>query len=55
MKKLYGIGTGPGDKELLTIKAVKAMENSSVIFAPNNKGKNMAIDTAKDFISKSSV
>ncbi|HAE92560.1 MAG TPA: cobalt-precorrin-2 C(20)-methyltransferase [Tissierella sp.] len=50
MKKLYGIGTGPGDKELLTIKAVKAMEDSSVIFAPNNRGKNMAIDTARDFI-----
>ncbi|NLK44322.1 MAG: precorrin-2 C(20)-methyltransferase [Tissierellia bacterium] len=55
MKKLYGIGTGPGDKELLTIKAVKAMENSSVIFAPNNKGKNMAIDTAKDFISNKKI
>ncbi|WP_353092664.1 precorrin-2 C(20)-methyltransferase [Tissierella praeacuta] len=50
MKKLYGIGTGPGDKELLTLKAVKAMENSSVIFTPNNRGKNMAVDTAKDFI-----
>lgn len=50
MKKLYGIGTGPGDKELLTLKAVKTIENSSVIFAPNNKGKNMAVDTARDFI-----
>lgn len=50
MKKLYGIGTGPGDKDLLTLKAVKAIENSSVIFAPNNKGKNMALDTAEDFI-----
>lgn len=50
MKKLYGIGTGPGDKELLTLKAVKAMENSSVIFAPNNNGKNMALDTAEEFI-----
>ena len=50
MKKLYGIGTGPGDPELLTLKAVKAMEDSSVIFAPNNKGKNMALDTAQEFI-----
>lgn len=50
MKKLYGIGTGPGDKDQLTLKAVKAMRNSSVIFAPNNKGKNMALDTAEDFI-----
>ncbi len=55
MKKLYGIGTGPGSKELLTLKAVKTIENSSVIFAPNNKGKNMAIDTAKDFIKDKKV
>lgn len=50
MKKLYGIGTGPGDSELLTLKAVKEIESSSVIFAPNNKGKNMALDTVEDFI-----
>ncbi len=50
MKKLYGIGTGPGDKELLTIKAIKTIEKSDLIFAPNNKGKNMAIDTASDYI-----
>ncbi|WMM25860.1 precorrin-2 C(20)-methyltransferase [Tissierella sp. MB52-C2] len=55
MKKLYGIGTGPGDKELLTLKAVKTIEKSSVIFAPKNKGKNMAIDTAKDFIGDKKV
>lgn len=50
MKKLYGIGTGPGDPEFLTFKAVRAMKESSIIFAPNNKGKNMALDTAKEFI-----
>lgn len=50
MKKLYAIGTGPGDKDQLTLKAVKAMGNSTVIFAPNNRGKNMALDTAEDFI-----
>lgn len=55
MKKLYGIGTGPGDKELLTLKAVKAIENSSVIFAPNNKGTNMSVDTARDFIKDTKI
>lgn len=50
MKKLYGIGTGPGDSELLTLKAVKRMKESSVIFAPNNKGTNMALDTAREYI-----
>ena len=50
MKKLYGIGTGPGDSELLTLKAVRKIESASVIFAPNNKGKNMALNTVEDFI-----
>ena len=55
MKKLYGIGTGPGDKELLTLKAVRAMRESSVIFAPNNRGENMAINTAKEFIEDKEI
>lgn len=55
MKKLYGIGTGPGDPELLTLKAVKAMGKSNIIFAPSNKGKNMAIDTAKEFIKDKEI
>ena len=50
MKKLYGIGTGPGDKELLTLKAIRTMEEASIIFVPNNKGENMALNTARDFI-----
>ena len=50
MKKLYGIGTGPGDEDLLTLKAVRAMEESQVIFAPHNRGTNIALDTAKNFI-----
>lgn len=50
MKKLYGIGTGPGASDLLTIRAVNVMTQSDVIFAPNNKGTNMALDTAKEYI-----
>ena len=50
LKKIYGIGTGPGDPELLTLKAVRIMKEVDVIFAPNNKGKNMALDTAAEFI-----
>lgn len=32
---LYGIGVGPGDPELMTIKAMKAIENSSIIILPS--------------------
>ena len=55
MKKLYAVGTGPGDRDQLTLKAVKAMKESSVIFAPNNKGKSAALDTAEDFIKDKEI
>lgn len=50
MKKLYGIGTGPGAADLLTIRAANVIKAAAVIFAPNNKGLNMALDTAKEYI-----
>ena len=31
---LYGIGVGPGDPELLTLKAVRIMKECDVIAAP---------------------
>lgn len=55
MKKLYGIGTGPGASDLLTLRAVNTMKDASIIFAPNNKGKNMALDTAKEYIGDKKV
>lgn len=50
MKKLYGIGAGPGAADLLTLRAVNIIKDAKVIFAPNNKGKNMALDTAGEYI-----
>ncbi len=38
--KLYGIGVGPGDKELLTIKAINTMEKCDIIAFPITKEKN---------------
>ena len=32
--KLFGIGVGPGDPELITIKAVRYIRKSDVIFLP---------------------
>ena len=34
MGKLYGIGVGPGDPELLTLKAYKILQQADVIFCP---------------------
>lgn len=48
--KLYIIGTGPGASDLLTIRAVKALKESDVVFVPVNNGKTMAYDTVSDYI-----
>lgn len=37
MGKLYGIGVGPGDPELLTLKAYKILQKADVIFCPEKK------------------
>ena len=34
--KLIGIGVGPGDPDLLTVKAVKALNKVDVICAPKS-------------------
>ena len=31
MSELIGIGVGPGDPDLLTVKAVKAIQNADII------------------------
>lgn len=53
MAKLYGVGVGPGDKELLTLKAVKTIEMCEVIVSPSamKDGKSIALGIAEDFIS----
>ena len=34
MAQLIGIGVGPGDPDLLTVKAVKAIQDADVIMCP---------------------
>ena len=34
MPELVGIGVGPGDPDLLTVKAVKAIQNADTIMCP---------------------
>lgn len=51
---LYGIGMGPGDEELLTLKAIKIIKKCPVIVAPCARinGKSTALSIAKNFIGK---
>ena len=37
MPRLIGIGVGPGDPDLLTVKAVKAIQNADIIMCPASK------------------
>ena len=38
--KLYGVGTGPGDPELLTLKAVRTVKEADIIAIPNDDPEN---------------
>lgn len=49
---LYGVGTGPGDPELLTIKAVRTIELCPVIAAPQTAdGVMVALDLTPEMSS----
>lgn len=45
--KLYGVGVGPGDPELMTLKAVRAIERCPCVATPETSGgKRLAFDIA---------
>ena len=48
----YGIGVGPGDPELLTVKAINAIKISEVIIAPKTEKKSdsLALTIAKPYL-----
>ena len=54
MKKLYGIGVGPGDPELITIKGVNVLKKVSAIVTPQGKkGEvSIALNIAKPYIKE---
>jgi precorrin-2/cobalt-factor-2 C20-methyltransferase len=41
--KLFCVGCGPGDPELLTIKAVRTIENAEILFAPTSRDGKASI------------
>lgn len=54
MAKLYGIGVGPGDKELITLKAVRIIQSCAVVVAPCGMvvGKSIALEITEDYIKE---
>ena len=44
----YGVSTGPGDPELITVRALRCLERVPVIAAPRTKGRNsMALEIVR--------
>lgn len=52
--KLIGIGIGPGDTELLTLKAAKVLESIPVIFSPKSakEKESIALSIVKPLLEK---
>ena len=54
MAKFYGIGTGPGDSSLLTVKAVDTLKNIDVLYTPEAKkgGDSLALSIVKNYMKE---
>jgi precorrin-2/cobalt-factor-2 C20-methyltransferase len=55
MTSLIGIGVGPGDPDLLTVKAVKAIHNADIIMCPasNEDRPSIALSVVSSLIDES--
>lgn len=48
---LYGVSVGPGDPELLTLKAARVLREADVVAVPDSgQGRQVALDIARPFI-----
>ena len=52
MAKFYGIGTGPGDSTLVTIKAVNIIKMLDILYTPEPKkgGDSLALSIVKEYV-----
>ncbi|MGL4796664.1 MAG: cobalt-factor II C(20)-methyltransferase [Paraclostridium sp.] len=52
MAKFYGIGTGPGDSDLVTVKAVKTLGNLEILYTPEAKreGNSLALSIVEQYL-----
>ena len=50
--KFYGVGVGPGDPELLTVKAIKILKNIDSVIAPKTEKKSdsLALSIVENYL-----
>ncbi len=50
--KIFAVGIGPGDPELITIKAINVIKNSHTIFVPKGReeGSSIALSIVKEVV-----
>ena len=54
--KFYSVGVGPGDPELVTLKAIKTIENSDLIVVPDSGDKkNVDLEIAGKWIKDKKI
>ncbi len=52
MSKFYGIGTGPGDSSLVTVKAVNTLKKIDILYTPEAKkgAESLALSIVKEYV-----
>lgn len=54
--KFWSVGLGPGDKELLTYKAVRIIEESDVVAVPvSGSARNVALEIAENVVKDKAI
>ncbi|CAM3265623.1 cobalt-factor II C(20)-methyltransferase [Vagococcus fessus] len=53
MAKFYGIGTGPGDSELMTVKGANLLKRVNILYTPEAKksSKSLALSIVEPYLS----